>query len=63
MRSKVEGPGPGDCGLARCVALIGETLDKAREVLVFGDSGILTCSFIADHRERSFCRGFNITDA
>ena len=51
MRSKVEGPGPGDCVLARCVALIGETLDKAREVLVFGDSGILTCSFIADPRE------------
>ena len=44
MRSQVEGPRPGDCGPARCVALVGETLDQAREVMVFGDSGILACS-------------------
>ena len=44
VRSQVKGPRPGDCGAARCVALVGETLDQAREVMVFGDSGILACS-------------------
>ena len=44
VRSQVEGPRPADCGSARCVALVGETLDQAREVMVFGDSGILACS-------------------
>ena len=32
---------PGRC--AR-VALVGETLDQAREVMVFGESGILACA-------------------
>ena len=40
VRSQVEGVRPGDCGPARCVALVGETLDQAREVIVFGDSGV-----------------------
>ena len=44
VRSQVEGPRPGDCGPARCVALVGDTLDQSREVMVFGDSGILACS-------------------
>ena len=44
VRSVVEGAGPEDPGTARRVALVGETLDQAREVMVFGESGILACS-------------------
>ncbi|MGB7243263.1 MAG: terminase family protein, partial [Sulfitobacter sp.] len=33
-----------DAGRARRVALVGETLDQVREVMIFGDSGILACS-------------------
>lgn len=44
VRSMVEGNGPLDMGRARRVALVGETIDQVREVMVFGDSGILACS-------------------
>ncbi|MCA2013385.1 terminase family protein [Cereibacter sphaeroides] len=44
VRAQVEGAGPRDPGRARRVALVGETLDQAREVMVFGESGILACS-------------------
>lgn len=44
VRAEVEGAGPADPGRARRIALIGETLDQAREVMVFGDSGILACT-------------------
>lgn len=44
VRSIVEGPGPRDAGLCRRVALVGETMDQTREVMVFGDSGLLACS-------------------
>jgi phage terminase large subunit-like protein len=44
VRSMVEGARPRDPGRARRVALIGETIDQAREVMVFGESGILACS-------------------
>jgi phage terminase large subunit-like protein len=44
VRSEVEGPMPEDPGRSRHVALVGETLDQAREVMVFGESGILACS-------------------
>ncbi|SFR04789.1 DNA-packaging protein [Poseidonocella sedimentorum] len=44
VRSMVEGDKPEDPGRARRVALIGETLDQAREVMIFGESGILACS-------------------
>jgi phage terminase large subunit-like protein len=44
VRSMVEGAGPLDVGTARRVALVGETIDQVREVMVFGDSGILACS-------------------
>ena len=44
VRSMVEGAGPEDAGAARRVALVGETVDQAREVMVFGESGILACS-------------------
>jgi len=44
VRAEVEGPRPLDPGRSRRVALVGETIDQAREVMVFGDSGILACS-------------------
>ncbi|MCB1395233.1 MAG: DNA-packaging protein [Rhodobacter sp.] len=43
VRAQVEGAGPGDPGRARRVALVGETFDQVREVMVFGDSGLLAC--------------------
>ncbi|MEO0765949.1 MAG: terminase family protein [Pseudomonadota bacterium] len=44
VRSMVEGPKPFDAGRARRVALVGETIEQVREVMIFGDSGILECS-------------------
>ncbi|MBO6883570.1 MAG: DNA-packaging protein [Marivita sp.] len=44
VRTMVEGSRPLDKGAARRVALVGETLDQVREVMIFGDSGILACS-------------------
>ncbi len=44
VRAQVEGARPQDPGRARRVALVGETLEQAREVMVFGESGILACS-------------------
>lgn len=44
VRSMVEGDRPEAPGRARRVALIGETIEQAREVMVFGESGILACS-------------------
>ena len=44
VRAQVEGPRPADPGRARRVALVGETFDQVREVMVFGESGILACS-------------------
>jgi phage terminase large subunit-like protein len=44
VRSMVEGSRPRDPSMARHVGLIGETMEQAREVMVFGASGILACS-------------------
>lgn len=44
VRSEVEGRGPRDAGRARRVALVGETLEQVRDVMVEGESGILACS-------------------
>lgn len=44
VRAEVEGAGPRDAGRARRVALIGETVDQVREVMVFGESGIIACA-------------------
>lgn len=44
VRSVAEGSRPTDAGRARRIALIGETLDQTREVMVFGESGLLACS-------------------
>lgn len=44
VRAQIEGGRPLDVGRARRVALVGETYDQVRDVMVFGDSGILACS-------------------
>lgn len=44
VRSMVEGARPLDPGACKRLAIIGETFDQAREVMVFGDSGIMACS-------------------
>lgn len=44
VRSKVEGSRPLDPGECSRVALVGETIEQVREVMIFGDSGILACS-------------------
>jgi len=44
VRSMVEGALPKDEGRARRVALVAETFDQARDVMVFGESGIMACS-------------------
>jgi phage terminase large subunit-like protein len=44
VRAEVEGARPGDPGRSRRVALVGETVDQVREVMVMGESGILACS-------------------
>ncbi len=44
VRAQVEGARPLDPGAARRVALVGETVDQVREVMIFGESGILACS-------------------
>lgn len=44
VRAAVEGARPLDVGRCRRVALVGETIEQVREVMIFGDSGILACS-------------------
>ncbi|KKN32382.1 hypothetical protein LCGC14_0814290 [marine sediment metagenome] len=44
VRAQVEGARPLDVGRSRRVALVGETIEQVREVMIFGDSGILACS-------------------
>ncbi len=44
VRAQVEGALPRDPGKCRRVALVGETIDQVRDVMIFGDSGIMECS-------------------
>jgi phage terminase large subunit-like protein len=44
IRAEVEGGKPGDPGTSSRVALVADTIDQAREVLVFGPSGIMACT-------------------
>jgi hypothetical protein len=44
VRSQVEGALPEDGGPARRLALVAETYDQARDIMVFGESGIIACS-------------------
>ncbi len=44
VRAQAEGPTPSAAGKATRIAIVGETFDQARDVMVFGDSGILATS-------------------
>ncbi len=44
VRAMAEGPAANVAGAARRIALVGETIEQAREVMIFGDSGILATS-------------------
>ena len=44
VRAEVEGGSPLAAGRAERMALVGETFDQVRDVMIFGDSGILACS-------------------
>ena len=44
VRAQVEGATPLAAGRRRSVALLGETYDQVREVMIFGDSGILAAT-------------------
>ncbi len=44
VRAQVEGALPTDPGRCHRIALVGETIEQVREVMVFGESGILACS-------------------
>ncbi len=43
VREMVEGPTPLSAGRASRLALVGDTFDQVREVMIMGDSGILAC--------------------
>ncbi len=43
VRSQVEGNTPRARGAYRRIALVGETVEQVREVMVFGESGIMAC--------------------
>ena len=51
VRSLVEGARPLDPGRCKRIALVGETIEQVREVMIFGESGILNCS-PADRRPK-----------
>ena len=44
VRAQVEGGRPLDEGRCKRLALVGETIDQVREVMIFGESGIMACS-------------------
>lgn len=44
VRDQVEGSGARDPGRCRRVALVGETIEQVRDVMIFGESGILACT-------------------
>jgi phage terminase large subunit-like protein len=44
VRAQVEGAKPLGRGRCQRLALIGETYDQAREVMIYGDSGIMACT-------------------
>lgn len=44
VRSQVEGARPLDPGKKKRLALVGETFDQVRDVMIQGESGILACS-------------------
>ena len=44
VRSMVEGDMPMDEGRAKRIALVGETYDQVRDIMIFGSSGIMACT-------------------
>ncbi|MFN0114563.1 MAG: DNA-packaging protein [Paracoccaceae bacterium] len=44
VRAQVEGSLPTDPGRCSRVALVGDTIDQVRDVMIFGESGIIACS-------------------
>lgn len=44
VRGQVEGARPLDAGRCHRLALVGETIDQVRDVMIFGESGIMACS-------------------
>ena len=44
VRTCVEGSRPLDAGRCNRLALVGETIDQVRDVMIFGESGIMACS-------------------
>ncbi|MEM8979404.1 MAG: terminase family protein [Pseudomonadota bacterium] len=44
VRSMVEGDSPQDPGRCSNLALVGQTYDQVRDIMIFGDSGILACT-------------------
>jgi phage terminase large subunit-like protein len=44
VRAQVEGAGARDKGRCSRIALIGETIDQTRDVIIFAESGVLACS-------------------
>ena len=44
VRVQTEGARPADPGRVRRLALVGETFDQVRDVMIFGESGIMACS-------------------
>ncbi len=44
VRAQVEGSRPLYTGRCKRIALVGETIDQVRDVMVFGESGIMACS-------------------
>jgi phage terminase large subunit-like protein len=57
VRAMVEGPTPGARGEVRRVGFIAETIEQAREVMVFVESGLMAVSppSFADLAERCHC--------
>lgn len=44
VRAQAEGPRPRLAGACKRIAIVGETFDQARDVMVFGDSGVMAVS-------------------
>lgn len=51
LRAQLEGPTPDAPGAARRAALLAETWEQGRDVMVFGESGLMACA-PADRRPR-----------
>mgnify|MGYP000873023597 CR=1 FL=1 len=62
VRRMVEGAKPQDRGRARRVALVGETIDQVREVMIFGESGLIACAPVS-YKHRTLPTGHRVSVA